>query len=127
MIHSRSERLYVATKCGRKLPPHVDETYQPNVLRKFVEHSLKSMNLETLDLIQLHCPPTETFYRPEVFQLFADLKKEGKILNLGVSVEKVDEALKAIEYENIATIQIIFNMFRQRPAKDFFTSAAKKM
>jgi len=126
LIHSRSERIIVATKCGRKLNPHVDEAYQPAVLRKFVEDSLKSMNLETLDLIQLHCPPTETFYRPEVFELFNDLKKEGKILNLGVSVEKVEEALKAIEYDNVTTIQIIFNMFRQRPASDFFQAAAKK-
>ena len=126
LIHSRSERIIVATKCGRKLNPHVDEAYQPAVLRKFVEDSLKSMNLETLDLIQLHCPPTETFYRPEVFELFNDLKKEGKILNMGVSVEKVEEALKAIEYDNVTTIQIIFNMFRQRPASDFFQAAAKK-
>jgi aryl-alcohol dehydrogenase-like predicted oxidoreductase len=126
VIHSRSERIVVATKCGRKLNPHIDEAYQPAVLRKFVEDSLKSMNLETLDLIQLHCPPTETFYRSEVFELFNDLKKEGKILNMGVSVEKVEEALKAIEYDNVTTIQIIFNMFRQRPASDFFQAAAKK-
>jgi len=126
LIHARKERIYVATKCGRKLSPHTDEKYQPDALRKFVEHSLKSMNLETLDLIQLHCPPSETFYRPEVFDLFNTLKKEGKILNLGVSVEKVEEALKAIEYDNVTTIQIIFNMFRQRPAVDFFTAAAKK-
>ena len=126
LIHSRSERIVVATKCGRKLNPHIDEAYQPAVLRKFVEDSLKSMNLETLDLIQLHCPPTETFYRPEVFELFNNLKKEGKILNMGVSVEKVEEALKAIEYDNVTTIQIIFNMFRQRPASDFFHAAAEK-
>lgn len=126
LIHSRSERIYVATKCGRKFNPHVDAAYQPAELRKFVEHSLKRMNLETIDLIQLHCPPTETFYRPEIFEFFDILKKEGKILNLGVSVEKVEEALKAIEYENVTTIQIIFNMFRLRPAKDFFSAAAKK-
>jgi aryl-alcohol dehydrogenase-like predicted oxidoreductase len=126
LIRSRSEKIIVATKCGRKLNPHVDKAYLPAVLRKFVEDSLKSLNLETLDLIQLHCPPTETFYRPEVFDLFNDLKKEGKILNLGVSVEKVEEALKAIEYENVTTIQLIFNMFRQRPATDFFQAAATK-
>ncbi|MDD4971740.1 MAG: aldo/keto reductase [Paludibacter sp.] len=126
LIQSRSERIYVATKCGRKLSPHVDEAYQPDALRKFVEHSLKSMNLETLDLIQLHCPPTETYYRPEIFDLFSTLKQEGKIQNLGVSVERVEEALQAIEYDNVTTIQIIFNMFRQRPATDFFAAAAKK-
>ncbi len=126
LVRSRKERIYVATKCGRKLSPHTDESYQPQVLRKFVEDSLKNMGLERLDLIQLHCPPTETYYRPEIFELFDTLKKEGKILNLGVSVEKVDEALKAIEYDNVATIQIIFNMFRQRPAENFFPEAAKR-
>ena len=126
LVNSRSERIYVATKCGRKLSPHTNEAYQPKALRQFVEDSLKNMNLETIDLIQLHCPPTETYNRPEIFDLFNTLKKEGKILNLGVSVEKVEEALKAIEYDNVSTIQIIFNMFRQRPSADFFNEAAKK-
>jgi aryl-alcohol dehydrogenase-like predicted oxidoreductase len=84
------------------------------------------MGLETLDLIQLHCPPTETYNRPEIFGLFDTLKKEGKILNLGVSVEKVEEAQKALEYENVTSVQIIFNMLRQRPAEQFFAEAAKK-
>ncbi len=126
VVNSRKERIYVATKCGRKLNPHVSNAYQPGVLRKFVEDSLKNMKLETLDLIQLHCPPTEVYYRPEIFELFDQLKKEGKILNLGVSVEKVEEALKAIEYPNVTTIQIIFNMFRQRPAELFFKEAQRK-
>ena len=82
--------------------------------------------METLDLIQLHCPPTEVYYRPEIFELFDRLKDEGKILNLGVSVEKVEEALKAIEYPNVTTIQIIFNLFRQRPSERFFRQACKK-
>ena len=125
LIRSRSERIYVATKCGRKLSPHTDAAYQTKELRQFVEDSLKNMGLETLDLIQLHCPPTETYYRPEIFELFSTLKKEGKILNLGVSVEKIDEALKAIEYDNVTTVQIIFNMLRQRPAEHFFTEAIK--
>lgn len=125
-VKSRTERIYVATKCGRKLSPHVDQAYQPAVLRRFVEDSLKNMNLETLDLIQLHCPPTPTFDRPEIFGLFDALKQEGKILNLGVSVETVGEAMRAIDYENVATVQIIFNMFRQRPAEDFFAKAARK-
>jgi aryl-alcohol dehydrogenase-like predicted oxidoreductase len=126
LIRSRRERIYVATKCGRKFSPHTDKAYQTKELRKFVEESLKRMGLETLDLIQLHCPPTETFYRPEIFELFLALKKEGKILNLGVSVEKVEEALKAIEYENVTTVQIIFNMLRQRPSEKFFAEAAKR-
>jgi hypothetical protein len=84
------------------------------------------MNLETLDLIQLHCPPTEVYYRPEIFELFDKLKDEGKILNLGISVEKVEEALKGIEYQNVTSVQIIFNVFRQRPAELLFEQAQKK-
>ncbi|RUT71904.1 aldo/keto reductase [Flavobacterium cupreum] len=126
VIRSRSERIYVATKCGRHINPHVSEGYQPKVLQKFVEDSLKRMGLETIDLIQLHCPPTEVFYRPEIFEMFDRLKDQGKILNLGVSVEKVEEALKAIEFSNVTTVQIIFNLFRQRPSQLFFSEARKK-
>ncbi|MEP6676264.1 MAG: aldo/keto reductase [Ferruginibacter sp.] len=126
LVRSRKEKIYVATKCGRQLNPHVSEAYQPAILRKFVEASLINMGLETIDLIQLHCPPTAVYYRPEIFELFEELKQEGKIQHLGVSVEKVEEALKAIEYDNVATVQIIFNMFRQRPAELFFSEAKRK-
>jgi aryl-alcohol dehydrogenase-like predicted oxidoreductase len=126
VARQRSERVYVATKCGRFIDPHVDQRYTPAALRGFVEASLKNTGLETLDLIQLHCPPPPVYYRPEIFGLFDDLKAEGKILNLGVSVEKVEEALKAIEYPNVHTVQIIFNMFRQRPAELFFREAARR-
>lgn len=126
VVRSRSERIYVATKCGRQISPHVNEGYKPEVLVKYVEDSLKRTGLKTLDLIQLHCPPTEVYYRPEIFATFENLKEQGKILNLGVSVEKVEEALKAIEYPNVTTVQIIFNLFRQRPAELFFREAAKK-
>ena len=126
VLRSRGERVYVATKCGRQLNPHVNEGYQPAALRKFVEASLKNMNLDCLDLIQLHCPPTEVYYRPEIFELFDTLKQEGKILHLGVSVEKPEEALKAIEYSNVCTVQIIFNMFRHRPADLFFKEAKRR-
>ncbi|MDX1937665.1 MAG: aldo/keto reductase [Flavihumibacter sp.] len=121
-----TERIYVATKCGRQIQPHVNEGYTPAVLRKYVEDSLKRLQVDAIDLIQLHCPPTQVYYRPEIFGLFDDLKKEGKILTLGVSVEKVEEALKAIEYDNVTTVQIIFNMFRQRPAQLFFKEAQRK-
>jgi aryl-alcohol dehydrogenase-like predicted oxidoreductase len=126
LVRSRSERIVVATKCGRRLQPHTSEAYQPGVLRKFVEDSLRNMGLETLDLIQLHCPPTEVYYRPEIFELFDRLKEEGKIQHLGVSVEKVEEGLKAIEFPNVTTVQIIFNMFRQRPADLFFNEAKRR-
>lgn len=123
---SRGKRIYVATKCGRFINPHVDAGYTTTALRNYVETSLKNSGLETLDLIQLHCPPQATYSRPEIFGLFEDLKKEGKILNLGVSVETIDQALKAIEYPNVTTIQIIFNMFRIRPSEVFFGEAHKK-
>jgi aryl-alcohol dehydrogenase-like predicted oxidoreductase len=126
VVRRRSERVYVATKCGRFIDPHVSEGYTPEVLRTYVENSLRNTGLDVLDLVQIHCPPTPVYYRPEIFELFDRLKDEGKILNLGVSVEKVEEALKAIEYPNVNTVQIIFNMFRQRPADLFFAEAAKK-
>jgi aryl-alcohol dehydrogenase-like predicted oxidoreductase len=125
-LKERSEKIYVATKCGRKLDPHRNVSYTTNALRLFVEKSLKNMQLETIDLIQLHCPPTEVYYRPEIFELFDRLKDEGKILNMGVSVERVEEAIKAIEYPNVTTVQIIYNIFRQRPAELFFDLAKKK-
>jgi aryl-alcohol dehydrogenase-like predicted oxidoreductase len=121
-----SERIYIATKCGRFVQPHLDENYTPEALRGFVEASLRNTGLEALDLVQLHCPPPAAYYRPEIFELFDVLKDEGKILHLGVSVERVEEALKAIEYPNVTTIQIIFNLFRQRPAELFFPQAAQR-
>lgn len=123
VARKRSEPVYVATKCGRRLQPHVADSYTPEAMRTFVEQSLHNTGLETLDLIQLHCPPTEVYYRPEVFEVFDRMKEEGKIRNLGVSVEKVEEGLKAVQYPNVATVQIIFNMFRHRPAELFFREA----
>ena len=125
-LRTRKERIYVATKCGRQVQPHINEGYTPAVLRRYVEDSLKRLQVEVIDLIQLHCPPPAVYYRPEIFGLFEDLQQEGKIQHLGVSVEKVEEALKAIEYDNVTTVQIIFNMFRQRPAGLFFEQAKKK-
>lgn len=126
LVRSLPDRIYVATKCGRRLHPHNNEAYTPQVLRKFVEESLKNTGLETIDLIQLHCPPTEVYYRPEIFAEFDKMVAEGKIRKLGVSVEKVEEALKAIEYPNVDTVQIIFNIFRQRPKALFFEQARIK-
>ncbi|MBZ9631673.1 aldo/keto reductase [Salegentibacter sp. LM13S] len=126
VVRSRSERIYVATKCGRQINPHTAENYTPEALTGYVEESLKRTGFEALDLIQLHCPPTDVYYRPEIFETFQKLKDQGKILHFGVSVEKVEEALKAIEYDNVETVQIIFNLFRQRPSELFFQQAKKK-
>lgn len=122
----RSEKFYIATKAGRRSNPHTVESYNKKNLRQYVERSLRNLETDSLDLLQLHCPPPEVYYRPEVFDILDDLVTEGKIQNYGVSVEKVEEAFKAIEYPNVKTIQIIFNIFRQRPKELFFNEAAKK-
>lgn len=117
--------IYVATKAGRRLNPHSPQGYNRKNLTAFVERSLKNLNAESLDLLQLHCPPTEVYYMPEVFALLDEFIEDGKIRYYGVSVEKVEEALKAIEYPNVQSVQIIFNMFRRRPAELFLTQAKK--
>jgi len=122
----RSETFYVATKAGRRLDPHVAGEYNKKNLTAFVERSLKNLETEALDLLQLHCPPTEVYYMPEVFDVLDDLVKDGKLRYYGVSVEKVEEALKAIEYPNVQTVQIIFNMFRQRPLDLFLGEAQRR-
>jgi aryl-alcohol dehydrogenase-like predicted oxidoreductase len=122
----RSETIYITTKAGRRLNPHNAQGYNRDNLTAFVERSLKNLDTETIDLVQLHCPPTEVLYMPEVFDVMDDLTAQGKIRHYGVSVEKVEEALKAIEYPNVQSIQIIFNMFRQRPADLFFEQAESR-
>ncbi len=122
----RPEKIYVATKAGRRLEPHTSEGYNRKNLTEFVERSLKNLEMEAIDLLQLHCPPMEVYYRPEVFGFLDDLVTQGKIRAYGVSVEKVEEALKSIEYPNVQTVQIIFNVFRQRPADLFFNQAIEK-
>ena len=122
----RNEPFYVATKAGRRLDPHVASGYTRENLTAFVERSLKNLEVEAIDLLQLHCPPTQVFYMPEVFDVLDGLVKEGKLRYYGVSVEKVEEALKAIEYPNVQTVQIIFNIFRQRPLDLFFGEAQRR-
>lgn len=117
--------FHIATKAGRRLDPHVATGYNRTNLTAFVERSLKNLQMDSLDLLQLHCPPTEVYYLPEVFGVLDDLVKAGKLKYYGVSVEKVEEALKAMEYPNVQSVQIIFNMFRQRPADLFFEQALK--
>ncbi|MBD3307441.1 aldo/keto reductase [candidate division KSB3 bacterium] len=126
VLKERSETIYVATKAGRRLNPHTADGYNRENLTQFIERSLKYLDVDALDLVQLHCPPTEVYYRPEVFAVMDDLQQQGKIKHYGVSVEKVEEALKAIEFPNVKTVQIIFNMFRHRPADVFFEQAKKR-
>jgi aryl-alcohol dehydrogenase-like predicted oxidoreductase len=121
-----SEQVYVATKAGRRLNPHVAEGYNKKNLSAFVERSLKNLGVETIDLLQLHCPPTEVFYNPEVFGVLDEFVRQGKIRYYGVSVEKVEEALKAIEFPGVQSVQIIFNMLRHRPSELFFEQAKKR-
>jgi len=122
----RTEQIMIATKAGRRLNPHIASGYNRQNLTAFIERSLENLNTEALDLLQLHCPPTEVYYTPEVFGVLDDLVRAGKIRNYGVSVEKVEEALKAIEYPGVQSVQIIFNMFRQRPAELFFSEAQRR-
>ncbi|HLV34529.1 MAG TPA: aldo/keto reductase [Spirillospora sp.] len=126
VLKERSETIYVATKIGRRLNPHVPEGYTKENMTQFVERSLKNLGVDALDIVQLHCPPTPVYYMPEVFGVLDDLMAAGKIKHYGVSVEKVEEALKAIEYPNVKTVQIIFNMFRQRPSELFFEQAKRR-
>jgi aryl-alcohol dehydrogenase-like predicted oxidoreductase len=123
---SRKEEIIVATKAGRRLPRQVVESYNRENLTDWVERSLLNLAADALDLLQLHCPPTELYYRPEIFGILDDFVRAGKIRYYGVSVEKVEEALKAIEFPNVQTVQIIFNCFRQRPARLFFPQAKQK-
>jgi aryl-alcohol dehydrogenase-like predicted oxidoreductase len=122
----RGEPFHVATKAGRRLSPHTADGYNRENLTRFVERSLRNLDVDCLDLVQLHCPPTEVYYQPEVFGVLDDLVEAGKIQYYGVSVQKVEEALKAIEYPNVQSVQIIFNMFRHRPAELFFPEAARR-
>jgi aryl-alcohol dehydrogenase-like predicted oxidoreductase len=126
VLGETSTPVFVATKAGRRLQPHVADGYDRENLTAFVERSLQNLHRDTIDLLQLHCPPVEVYYRPEVFAVLDELKQAGKILHYGVSVEKVEEALKAIEFPGIATVQIIFNIFRQRPKDLFFPLAQQR-
>jgi aryl-alcohol dehydrogenase-like predicted oxidoreductase len=134
----RSERLlrrlrtetktpfHIATKAGRRLSPHVAAGYNKENLTAFIERSLQNLGVDSLELVQLHCPPTDTYYHPETFAAMDELVKAGKVRHYGVSVERVEEGLKAIEFPNVESIQIIFNMFRQRPAERFLAEAERR-
>jgi aryl-alcohol dehydrogenase-like predicted oxidoreductase len=121
-----NDDVVIATKAGRRLDPHVADGYNRANLTAFIDRSLTNLDTDTIDLVQLHCPPTDVYYQPEVFGVLDDLVTAGKILHYGVSVEKVEEGIKALEYPGVQSVQIIYNMFRQRPAERFFALAKER-
>jgi len=126
VLKSTDQKIYVATKFGRRLDPHVSSGYTKDNLERFLDRSLGNLGIDTIDLIQLHCPPIDLYYKPEVFEALDSFVEQGKIQHYGVSVEKVEEGLKAIEYPGVVSVQIIFNIFRQRPLELFFEQCKKK-
>jgi aryl-alcohol dehydrogenase-like predicted oxidoreductase len=120
------DEILVATKAGRRLDPHTPEGYVYDNLSAFVERSLQNLGVEALDLLQLHCPPTEVYRQDSTFEALDRLQESGKVRNYGVSVEKVEEARMALDYPGVATVQIIFNVFRQKPAEEFFPLAEER-
>jgi len=126
LIKSTSERLYVATKAGRRLNPHTADGYNLLNIESFIDRSLKNLSVECIDLLQLHCPPTETYSKKETYEMLDEIVTKGKIANYGISVETVSQAQEALKYPNIKSIQIIFNIFRQKPSEVFFKEAREK-
>lgn len=122
----QNDEIFVATKAGRRLDPHTAEGYNYDNLRAFAERSLENLGVESLDLLQMHCPPTETYRGTEMYDALEHLQDDGLIKNAGVSVEKVEEARAAVEHPIVKTVQIIFNIFRQKPAEEFFPLAEEK-
>ena len=122
----RGPIFHTATKVGRRLNPHQAAGYTRENLTAFVERSASNLEAEALDLVQLHCPPSDVYYMPEVFDALDELKRAGKLKHYGVSVERVEEALKAIEYPDVQSVQIVFNIFRQRPSELLFAEAQRR-
>ena len=121
-----NDEIFVATKAGRRLDPHTAEGYNHENLSRFIERSLENLGVEALDLLQLHCPPTEAYSQDETFEALDRLQEAGKIKNYGVSVERVEEARMALSYPGVTTVQIIFNIFRQKPIQEFFPLAEER-
>ncbi len=123
----RREEIRIATKVGRRLQPHTAAGYADRTrMTAFVDASLRRLETDALDLLQLHCPPTEVYYMPEVFGWLDDMVAAGKVRYYGISVEKVEEGLKALEYPNLQSVMAIYNIFRQRPAELLFREAAHR-
>jgi aryl-alcohol dehydrogenase-like predicted oxidoreductase len=122
----RREPFWVATKIGRRSNPHTAQSYTRDNLTSYVERCLKNLGVSALDLLQIHCPPTDVFYMPEVFGILDDLVQAGKVRFYGASVERVEEGLKALEYPGLQSLQIVFNILRQRPIEHLFPRALER-
>ncbi len=118
--------IFVITKCGRGLNPHVAEGYTIEAMEKFIDSSRERLGVETLDMVLLHCPPSEVYNDKDLFDGLDELKAKGKIAHYGVSVEKVSEAIEAISKYDVSAVEIIFNMFRLKPTEEFFALAKEK-
>ena len=125
-IKSTSEKIYVATKTGQRIRPYIPEGYNIKNLEKFIDRSLINLDVECIDLLQLHCPPKEICSKKELYEIMDEFVKKGKILHYGVSVFNLSEAIAAIKFPNVKSIQIVFNIFRQKPMEDFFKEAKKR-
>ena len=125
VLKNSNEQIYVATKAGRRLNPHNADGYNLKNIESFIDRSLSNLGVDIIDLVQLHCPPSEICGKPETYEMMDEIVKKGKIKYYGVSVEKVSEALDAIQHPNVKSIQIIFNIFRQKPNEIFFQEAKK--
>ena len=126
LIKSTSEKIFVATKSGRRLNPHTPEGYNLKNIEEFIDRSLINLGIDCIDLLQLHCPPSEIISKKETFEMMDEIVKKGKIVNYGVSVHKISDAMEAIQNPNVKSIQMVFNIFRQRPAEVFFKEAKKR-
>ena len=123
VLADRKDRPFVATKAGRRSNPHTAEGYTLANLEAYIDRSRRNLQMDCLDLLQLHCPPSAVYADPRVYDALEFLKSKGKIANFGVSVEKITEAEEAIRHPGVASVQIIYNLFRQRPADQFFAEA----
>ncbi len=127
IIKSTSERIFVTTKVGRRIRgTDYPKGYKHQHIEEFIDRSLKNLGVECIDLLQLHCPPSEICSKTETYQVMDEIVKKGKIANYGVSVHKISDAMEAIKFPNVKSIQIVFNIFRQKPAEEFFKEAKKK-
>tara|TARA_X000000950_G_scaffold289506_1_gene414447 strand:- start:215 stop:1195 length:981 start_codon:yes stop_codon:yes gene_type:complete len=125
-LNSTKSKIYVSTKIGSKLKPFFPENYNLNYLEKYLDSSLKNLQLDCIDLLQLHCPPKQIIESFELHETMKVLKKKGKILNYGISVFNLEEANAAINFNEVKSVQLVFNLFRQKPLENFLKKAYKK-